>query len=286
MTESKGPDNQDRAVPGKKKRKSPLHRLRPYAVGIVAMVVVFGGSALIGEHVRATKDDKVKNPSDVVGAATLKPGVTPDPGQSPRPDQDEKLQIPVHPTVPVTLTVYEDLRSPDSKAFAEEYQATFDQLLSTGQVQLHYQLVTASDRGYGGKGSLMAANAAACAQDQSRFTQYVQQIWDHQPDPHGDGLAGRTLLKKLARETGGIMMGKFEPCMEQGDHNGWVKKSQADYAALGLGQVPALEINNVAVKNVHTSLTPKKLRAMVLKEAKRVVAAQATASPTPTLLGD
>lgn len=36
----------------------------------------------------------------------------------------------------------------------------------------------------------MAANAAACAQDQSRFTQYVQQIWDHQPDPHGDGLAG------------------------------------------------------------------------------------------------
>lgn len=132
----------------------------------------------------------------------------------------------------------------------------------------------------------MAANAAACAQDQSRFTQYVQQIWDHQPDPHGDGLAGRTLLKKLARETGGIMMGKFEPCMEQGDHNGWVKKSQADYAALGLGQVPALEINNVAVKNVHTSLTPKKLRAMVLKEAKRVVAAQATASPTPTLLGD
>jgi hypothetical protein len=78
-------------------------------------------------------------------------------------------------------------------------------------------------------------------------------------------------------------MANFEPCLEQGDHNGWVLKSQSDFAAAHLGTVPALEINGVAVKNVHTSLTPDKLRSQVLKEAKRVIALQATPSASPTL---
>jgi hypothetical protein len=39
------------------------------------------------------------------------------------------------------------------------------------------------------------------------------------------------------------------------------------------------------VKDVHSTLTPQKLRRMVLDEAKRVIAVQATPSATPTLLG-
>lgn len=285
MTESKGPENQDRtAVPGKKKRKSLLDRLRPYAVGIMAMVVVFGGSALIGQHVRATKDDKIKEPTGVVGAAIVPTGPEDTATPSPSPSAaGPKLAVPVRPAVPVTVTIYEDLRSPDSKAFAEEYKATFDQLLTTGQVELHYQLVTASDQQYGGTGSRIAANAAACAQDQSRFTQFVEQVWNHQPDPQTDSLASEKTMKKLARKAGKIQAGKFDPCIEQADHNGWVLQSQAAFAAAHLGQAPAVQINDKTVTTVHTTLTPKKLRAMVVKEAKRVIKLQATASPTPAL---
>jgi hypothetical protein len=287
MTESKGPGTSGGSGgPGAKKRRGPLDRLRPYAVGITAMAVVFGGSALIGAHVRAGKGDKVTAPGGVVGEAAVPTGPQATASPSPAPSDAPKLSVPERPAIPVTVTVYEDLRSPDSKAFAEEYAAAFAQLLTTGQMQLHYRLVTASDAAYGGTGSAYAANAAACAQDQGRFTAFVQQVWDHQPDPTSDALASKTLMKKLARKTGKITTARFESCLEEGDHDGWVKQSQDDFAAQHFkGGVPVVQINGKTVRDVRSKLTPQKLRTLVLKEAKRVVAVQATPSATNPLLG-
>ncbi|WP_051951732.1 DsbA family protein [Actinacidiphila yeochonensis] len=282
--ESTGPDSTGgTTLPGSKKRKGIVARLRPYAVGVMAMVVVFGGSAVIGKHVRDNKDDKVRNPTGAAAPAPVPTGPADSASPSPTAASGSKLQIAIHPSAPVTVTIYEDLRSPDSKAFADEYQDTFRQLLTTGQVELHYQLVTATDRTYGGTGSEYVANAAACAQDQSRFTQFVLQVWQHQPDPHSDTLADENQIKSLARKAGGIKMATFEPCIEQGDHIGWVRSSQADFAASKLGSVPAVEIDNKPVKDVRTSLTPAELRSAVEKEVKRVVALQATPTASPTL---
>lgn len=286
MTESKGPGKSGgSAVPGLKKRKGPLQRVRPYAVTITAMAVVFGGSALIGAHVRAHKDDKVSEPNGVAAPAVVPTGPASTATPTVTPSDQPRLSVPVNPAVPVTITVYEDLRSPDSKAFEQEYSPMLTQLLLTGQARLHYRLVTASDLQYGGSGSKVAANAAACAQDQSRFTAFVKEVWAHQPDPKNDKLDSAKYMEKLAKKTGKINMGKFEPCVEQGDHDGWVKESQADFAAQHLGDVPVVQINNTTVTTVHTTLSPQKLRAMVLKEARRVVAVQATPAPTSTLLG-
>ncbi|WP_327288252.1 DsbA family protein [Streptomyces sp. NBC_01198] len=287
MTESKGPDTPGGSAAPKKKRKTLFDRLRPYAIGVTAMAVVFGVSAVIGAHVRGNKDTKVSEPSGAVVAA--QPPTSPPPdgaSPSPTPSAGPKLGIPVHPTVPVTVTVYEDLRSPDSKAFHEEYEATFQQLLTTGQVQFQYRLVTASDQQYGGTGALVAANAAACAQDQSRFTAFVGELWKHQPtDPRNDALASEKLMKKLAAKAGKIKTASFDPCIEQLDHEGWVDESQRDFASSANGSVPVVEINGAVVKNVHSSLTPAKLRDQVLKEAKRVIALQATPTETPALAG-
>lgn len=289
MTESKGPDTPGGSAAPKKKRKTLFDRLRPYAIGVTAMAVVFGASAVIGAHVRGNKDTKVSEPSGAV-AAVQPPTAPPADGASPSPSPTAaagpKLGIPVKPTVPVTVTVYEDLRSPDSKAFHEEYEATFQQLLSTGQVQFQYRLVTASDKQYGGSGALVAANAAACAQDQGRFIAFVGEVWKHQPaDPKNDALAGEKMMRKLAAKAGKIKTAGFDPCIEQRDHEGWVDKSQADFAASGYGTVPVVEINGAVVKDAHSSLTPAKLRARIVKEAKRVIALQATPTQTPALAG-
>ncbi|MFG1808483.1 DsbA family protein [Streptomyces sp. NPDC049040] len=287
MTESKGPDTPGGSAAPKKKRKTLFDRLRPYTIGVVAMVVVFGGSAVIGAHVRGNKDTKVSEPSGAVAAAQP-PTAPPADGASPSPTAPAgpKLAVPVRPSVPVTVTVYEDLRSPDSKAFQEEYAATFAQLLTTGQVQFEYRLVTASDKQYGGSGALVAANAAACAQDQSRFTAFVDEVWKNQPtDPKSDALASEKLMKRLAAKAGKIKTASFDPCIEQRDHEGWVDKSQQDFAAAGLGTVPVVQVNGVTVKDVHSSLTPAKLRDQITKEAKRVIALQATPTETPALAG-
>lgn len=285
MTESKGPDNQDKvAVPGKKKGKRRFRRLRPYAFGAATMAVVFGISAVVGAHVRSTKDDSISAPSNAVGAAVVPTG----PADSASPSASASstgpnLNVPVKPSVPVTVTIFEDLRSPESKAFADEYQSTLDQLLTTGQVQLHYRLVTSSDGTYGGSGSLDAASAAACAQDQGRFSQFVDELYKNQPDPQSTKLSQESFLKKLAKKAGKIAMGTFEPCYEQKDHLGWVKKSQSDFVAAGLGGVPVVQINDTTLKDVQTTLTPSKLHSLVLAESKRVVALQSpSASPSPS----
>jgi protein-disulfide isomerase len=286
MTESKGPETQgSAAVPGKKKRKSLLDRVRPYALGLTVMAVVFGGSALVGAHVRGNKDSKVKEPSGAAAPVVVPTGpvaASPSPTDTPK---GPKLDVPVHGTVPVTVTIFEDLRSPASKAFHDEYSSMLTQLLTTGQVQLHYRLVTASDRTYGGNASAKAAAAAACAQDEGRFTQFVDQVFQNQPDPKSATLGHEKFLKDLALKAHKIKMSAFEPCVEQDDHMGWVEKSQADFAAQGLGDAPVVEINNKPVKDVAGSLTPQKLRSLVLKEAKAVVAVQATPSPTNSMLG-
>lgn len=284
MTESKGPGTPGGKAAATKKRKGPLQQLRPYAVGIVAMVVVFGGSALIGAHVRSNKDSKVSAPTGAVAAAT--PPSTPGASPSPAPkSKGPKLGVPVNPSVPVTVTVFEDLRSPDSKSFQEEYAATFQQLLSTGQVRFQYRLVTSSDDQYGGKGSLMAANAAACAQDQGRFSQFVAEVWKKQPsDPKDDALKSVKLMERLGREAGKIKADSFEPCVEQRDHEGWVLASQDAFTAAKLGGVPVVQIDGTTVKDM-SSLTPKKLRSMVQDEVKRVVAQKATPTDTPALSG-
>lgn len=283
MTESKGPGTPGGKAAATKKRKGPLQRLRPYAIGITAMVVVFGGSALIGAHVRSTKDTKVTEPEGAVAAAQPAPGssASPAPGGG-----GPKLDLPVNPSVPVTVTVFEDLRSPDSKAFQEEYAATFQQLLDTGQVRLQYRLVVPTDAQYGGKGSLVAANAAACAQDQGRFGEFVAQVWENQPaDPKDDALDSVKLMKRLAREAHKIDAATFEPCVEQADHEGWVLASQDAFAAAGLGgKVPVVQINGATVEDVST-LTPKKLRGQIQDEVKRSVALKASPTDTPALSG-
>jgi protein-disulfide isomerase len=254
MTESKGlKDRNDTADSAGSSRRGLMHRWRPYAAGIVVLAVVFGASAVIGAHVRGAKADKVKPPTNAAG-----------------PDGQPKLAVPVRPSVPVTLTVFEDLRSPQSKAFAEQYADTFQKLLATGQVQIQYRLVTRTDAQLGGHGSRAAANAAACAQDQGRFTQFVQEVWNRQPEPSDDALSSKTLLKELSRKAGKIDEAKFVPCLKGDDHEGWVAKSDADFVSGSYGEVPVVQINGETLPDVQKTLTPSKLRSQVEKEAKKV----------------
>jgi hypothetical protein len=267
MTESRGLRDKARGRGG---------RLRPYAGTVVVLTVVFGGSALVGAHVRTGKADEVKAPT---GAAS--PG---------------RLALPVRPSVPVTVTVYEDLRSPVSKGFAERFHDTFDAMLKSGQVQLYYRLVTATDSAAGGDGSLQAANAAACAQDQGRFQQFVDQVWLAQPsEVSDDAFVSQKLLKSLSEKAHKIKAANFVPCVQGMDHEGWVNTSQRDFTDSGFTDVPVVEVGGEVVASgpqAAEKFTPAKLRSLVKKAAAQAAAqegnaqsrrkAAASASPSPS----
>ncbi|MGW3243627.1 thioredoxin domain-containing protein [Streptomyces sp. NPDC001070] len=237
-------------------KQTKSKRWRSYAGTVIVLGVVFGGSAVLGAHVRSEKQHEVKVP---VGASG-----------------EEQLAVPVKPTkLPVTLTVYEDLRSPESKAFAAEYADTFAKLVATGQVQIDYRLVTPSDTENGGAGSLAAANAAACAQDVGRFQAYVAQVWDAQPaDVQDDHLDSDAVLKNLAKKVGDVDETHFVPCVQGGDHDGWVRRSQEEFAAAGFTTAPVVQVNGETATDPSggaSELTPAKLTKLVDKAVAEVV---------------
>lgn len=242
-------------------RRTGWSRWRPYSTAIVGVAAVFAVSAVVGSHVRAGKVDEVKAPSGL-------------PSTSP-----QDLAIPIKPAIPVTVTVYEDLRSPRSKEFAQEWNPTLDKLLNSGEAEIAYRLVTQTDALDGGEGSAAAANAAACAQDQGKnqFEGLVAELWKKQPPVSRDSFASATYLEKLGRGVHDIQSSMFVPCVQSLDHQGWVSASQKDYVKAGLGDVPVLQINGTEVDPVKDRLTPAKLRRLVAKAT-----AYAVAHPSPS----
>jgi protein-disulfide isomerase len=265
MAESKGSQGADgqteHEAPGTAGPRRGWSRWRPYTAAVVAVGAVFAGSALIGAHVRAGQASTVKVPSGL-------------PSTGP-----ESLAIPIKPTVPVTLTVFEDLRSPVSRQFAQSYEPVFDQMLRSGAVTIAYRLVTQSDAKYGGTGAAQAANAAACAQDQGQhqFQSYIDELWRKQPDPSKDTFASATYLEKVGKKVKDLDASQFVPCVQDRDHEGWVSQSEKDFLTARLGDVPVVQINGRAYSAAKDDLTPQKLLSLVQSAAQ-----QAAAQPSPS----
>jgi protein-disulfide isomerase len=244
-----------------------LARWRPYSAAIVAVGVMFAASAVIGMQVRAGQSGQVKGPAGV-------------PSQAP-------LAIGINPAVPVTLTVYEDLRDPQSRIFNEQYGATLDTILNSGQARVEYRFVTSVDKRYGGDGSAMAANAAACAQDQGKeqFVAFMKQLWAHQPERRHDRFAGEAYLLQLAKKVRHLDASTFAPCVHNKDHIGWVDASQKDYLHQKLGEVPVAQINGQTVYPLNDKVSPGQLEQLVRQAADRARSSLApfpSGSPSPS----
>jgi protein-disulfide isomerase len=236
MAESKGPQDAQRQTDPKASgvavpRRTGLGRWRPYTAAIVAVGVIFAASAMIGMQVRSGQSGDVRVPTGV--------------------PSDDTHAIGINPAVPVTLTVYEDLRNPQSRIFYQQYNAMIDTILNSGLARIEYRFVTSVDKQYGGDGSAMAANAAACAQDQNKeqFVALMKELWSHQKVKHLDAST-------------------FAPCVHNKDHVGWVDASQKDYLRQGLGEVPVVQINGQqTVYPLRDKVSPAQLEQLVRQAA-------------------
>lgn len=236
---------QGRSGPG----RDPRTRWRRRATTVLTLLAVFTAAYLIGQQVRWDKQNEVNPPTGAV-----RPDLLAVPGR----------RLPV----PVTVTVYEDLRSPDSRAFALEYGPALDRMAATGQVRVLHRLVTGTDSRLGGRGSAAAANAAACAQDEGRFTEYLAELWRGQPDEGDDTFADARFLNDLAERVPGIDQARFHPCVRGGKHHGWVAASQRAFERSGLGTAPVLTVGGKAVRP-SAGLTPGRLTTLVRAEVRR-----------------
>ncbi len=251
----------------REKDKDRARRKRTLMVAgglVVALAVAAGIAVAVAGH-------HSSGHSDAAGTVTAPHGAT----------GKDNLVIPVGAAdAPSTLTIYEDFRCPACDAFEKTFTPTVHSLEDSGQMRTEYHLVTLIDGNLGGSGSLNAANAAACAQDQGRFRPFHDTLYSNQPDEQDDKFADKNTLLALAGKVPGLKNAAFTSCVDNGTHDAWVKRSNAAFGSSGYNSTPTVLLNG---KNVYGSgaapLTPASLKAMVAAANKGKQPGKVTATP-------
>ncbi|MFJ6567106.1 thioredoxin domain-containing protein [Streptomyces sp. NPDC091292] len=177
----------------------------------------------------------------------------------------DSLAIPVgQDTAKSTLTIWEDFRCPVCKQFEDMYRSTIHELTGSGKLKVEYHFATLIDGNLGGSGSLHGANAAACAQEAGKFTEYHDVLFENQPAETDDAFASNPKLIELAGKVPGLDTDTFKKCVNDGTHNSWVAQSNKAFQAGKFQGTPTILLDG---KNVYgdqqNPLTPQKLTQMV-----------------------
>ncbi|MDK1474127.1 thioredoxin domain-containing protein [Streptomyces sp. 549] len=165
---------------------------------------------------------------------------------------------------PVTLTVYEDFRCPGCGHFERNFRETIQDLRDAGKIRSEYHLVSIIDGNMGGDGSKNAANAAACARDEGKFTEYHDVLFDNQPEEAADTFADKDHLVELAGKVDGLDTPSFRSCVQDGTHDAWVKRVNTDFTGSEYNATPTVLLDGENLYgDPNDPLTPEKLREKV-----------------------
>ncbi|MEV8325953.1 thioredoxin domain-containing protein [Kitasatospora sp. NPDC056731] len=144
---------------------------------------------------------------------------------------------------PATLEVYEDFRCPACQAAEARLGEVLQKYVQSGRLRLEYHPLAAIDAGLGGKGSLRAANAVACAQDLAKFAHYHAVLFSNQPEEKNDRFADRAELLRLAENVPGLRTPAFEQCVKKGTHEAWVRTVTEEFRDHKFRGTPAMLLN-------------------------------------------
>ncbi|TSC73997.1 MAG: DSBA oxidoreductase [Parcubacteria group bacterium Gr01-1014_44] len=141
---------------------------------------------------------------------------------------------------PVTIIEFSDFQCPFCRSFWKDtlplIKSTY---IDTGKVKFVYRDFPLSFH----SGARPAAEAAECAEDQGKYWQMHDKIFNEQ-DKQGQGTVQFTKedVVKWASQIG-LDMGKFNSCLDSGKYRAEVDKDMADGTAAGVSGTPAFFIN-------------------------------------------
>ncbi|MER6100955.1 thioredoxin domain-containing protein [Streptomyces sp. NPDC001832] len=222
----------DRLVQQRERQKARERRRRRLIVG-GGLVGVLALAAVVGV-IAANTGDKSKTAGPLVAPS----GAT---------GKDSLVIQAGADNAPSTLTIWEDFRCPVCAQFENAFRDTIHQLESTGQIKTEYRLATIIDGNLGGSGSLRAANAAACAQDVGKFAAYHDVLYRNQPQETDDAFGDNAKLIELSGKVPGLDTTAFRSCVEDGKHDGWVRKSDEVFLKSGFEGTPTALLNGDSI---------------------------------------
>ena len=143
------------------------------------------------------------------------------------------------PSAPIEITEYADYQCPFCQTFATlQMPAIEERLIKTGRLRWRYRDFPLQQHPF----ARLAAHSAACADEQGKYWEQHDRIYEGQADwsaarDAGDHFGGYA-------QALGLDMGKYDGCMESGRYAGRIQASYEEGARAGVSSTPTLLVGN------------------------------------------
>jgi len=142
------------------------------------------------------------------------------------------------PDAPVEVTEYADYQCPFCQTFASLQMPTIeDRLIKTGRLRWRYRDFPLQQHPF----ARLAAHSAACADEQGKYWDQHQRIYEGQSEWAAARDAG-PIFRNYAKAAG-LDLGRYDACMKAGKYAGRIQASYNEGVQLGVSSTPTLLVS-------------------------------------------
>jgi protein-disulfide isomerase len=142
-------------------------------------------------------------------------------------------------SAPVEITEYADYQCPFCQTFATLQMPPIEErLIKTGKVRWRYRDFPLQQHEF----ARLAAHSAACADEQGKYWEQHDRIYQGQGEWAGARDAGDH-FRNYARAVG-LDVARYDECMESGRYAGRIQASYEEGVKAGVGSTPTLLVGN------------------------------------------
>ena len=232
----------ERAAAAYAAEQAKARRKRQYQIGAAVLAVI---AVAVGIGISVQHNVNKSNSSAANGPLVYPSGTV-----------DSGLAIPYgsNENAKTTLTIYEDFRCPYCKEAESMFKSIYTSYADAGKIKVRFHIVNLIDQNDGGTGSIMAGNAAACAQNvgSAKFKAYHDVLYTNQPDESDDAFSSNPTLIGYAKQVSGLDSASFESCVNSGRYQPWVVKN---YDALKTAENGSVSTPDYLINGTRYQLT-------------------------------
>jgi len=199
-----------------------------HQAGMKRFYAVFGAVAVIGLGALAyltTRPQTVSIPANV----TIQPSDT----------SGFRGYLKGSPDAPVEITEFADYQCPFCQTFATLQMPTIEErLIKTGRLRWRYRDFPLQQHPF----SRLAAHSAACADEQGKYWEQHNRIYEGQADWAAARDAG-PVFRRYA-QADGLDLGRYDACMKAGKYAGRIQASLDEGIQAGVNSTPTLLVGN------------------------------------------
>jgi protein-disulfide isomerase len=140
---------------------------------------------------------------------------------------------------PVEITEFADYQCPFCQTFATLQMPTIeDRLIKSGRIRWRYRDFPLQQHSF----ARLAAHSAACADEQGKYWDQHQRIYEGQSEWASARDAGPA-FRRYAQEAG-LDLGRYDACMKAGKYAGRIQASYNEGVQLGVSSTPTLLVGD------------------------------------------